>query len=331
MNLLAYVLSATIAAAATVPPLHAGEAATVGDAVITTAELERAAGLRLLRVRAEAYEARRAAIEKRVAAILVERRASEENLQPEAWLEREVAGRVTLPSAEEIAAAYETLSGPMRSEPKEQAMADLARSMREVRSLQARHEIEQRLRQEAHVEIRLEAPRLDRSDLGGTAVHGPDDAPVTMVVFEDFQCPRCATLSPVLAMLRELYPATLRILHRDFPLANHPQARAAAEAAACAGEQGKFWDVADALYTHRDTLTRATFEQLALDAHLDRDAFAACLDSGRQSRSWQEGLAAARALALDRTPTVFINGRPIFGAREVETYVSIIEEELRTR
>jgi len=135
----------------------------------------------------------------------------------------------------------------------------------------------------------------------------------------------------VLAMLRELYPETLRILHRDFPLANHPQARAAAEAAACAGEQGRFWEYAEALYSHQDALTRATFDQLAAGIDLDRAAFTTCLDSGRQTRSWEEGLAAARALALDRTPTVFINGRPITGARELETYTAVIDEELGGR
>lgn len=331
MIILARVLSATIAVAATVTPLHASEvAATVGGETITVAELDRAATARLLRVRTAAYEVRRAEIEKRVAELVLRKRAAADNLKPEEWLAREVAKRDVAVTPEEVAAAYETLTTVGAATSKEEAMTNLARDMRTARGLHAEQEILQELRATANVQLRLEPPRLDRHDLGGAAVHGPDDAAVTMVVFQDFQCPRCASLVPVLEQLRERYPEKLRILHRDFPLANHPQAKAAAEAAACAAEQDRFWEYSAALYSNQQSLTRATFEKLAGDTGVDRTELASCLDSGRQTRSWKDGLATARELDLRGTPAIFINGRLVMGARDYDAYAAIIEEELRT-
>lgn len=303
----------------TAVPLHASEAARIGDTVITTEELERAASTRLLQTRTDAYEARRDAIEKRAGEILVAQRAAAEHMKPEAWLAREVARRNPRVTEQEVAAARETLTG---------TNPDLARSMLEGRIQQIEQEIVGELRKTADIQVRLDPPRLEQRDFGGAPVHGPDDAPVTMVVFEDFQCPRCATLVDVFTMLRERFPEQLRILHRDFPLGMHKQAKAAAEAAACATEQDRFWEFSAALYAHQRSLDRATFEELAGETGVDRAALAECLDSGRQSRSWKDGLSAARELGLRGTPTVLINGRLITGARDYDTYARIIEEEL---
>jgi len=336
MRILTRVLSATIAVAATIgvtgPPLHASEvAATVGGETITIAELDRAATTRLLRVRTAAYEVRRAEIDRRVGELLLRQRAAAENLKPEEWLAREIAKRDVAVTPEEVAEAYETLTSVGAATSKEEAMANLARDMRAARGLHVEQEILQELRAAASVQLRLEPPRLDRHDLGGAPVHGPDDAPVTMVVFQDFQCPRCASLVSVFEQLRERYPEKLRIIHRDFPLANHPQAKPAAEAAACAAEQNRFWEYAAALYANQKSLTRPTFEKLAAGTGVDRTELASCLDSGRQTRSWKDGLATARELDLRGTPAIFINGRLVMGARDYDAYAAIIEEELRTR
>ncbi len=309
--------------------LYAGPAAMVGGEPISYAELERAAAMRLIQVQTQMYELRRAEIERRIGELLIAQRAAEEKLSPAAWLDREAAGRMRAITTAEVEEAYKTLSGPERSKPKEEALASLERDMRAAQRLELGNSIVRQLRKKAIVELRLEPPRLDRHDLGGIAVYGPDDAPVTMVVFEDFQCPGCAALSPVLAELREQYPETVRILHRDSPLSFHKDAKAAAEAANCAAEQGRFWQMAEALYAHQQSLNRTSFEQFAADAGLDRESFASCLDSGRQSRAWKEGISAARELGLRGTPTVFINGRLLTGARSFQAYMDVIEEELQ--
>ena len=306
----------------------ATDAARVGDAVITMADLESAASVRLLHIRTERYEARRAAVDERAGRLLVAARAAALGITPAEWLARETERRSRDVTPEELAAAYESLSGPMRSLPKEQGMAELARSMREARRAHAERSAIRELLRSANVEYRIEPPRLARHDLGGVLVHGPNDARVTMVLFEDFECPRCAQLVPVLATLRAVYGNRIRIVHRDTPLSSHPHAKAAAEAVGCANEQGAFWEMAALLYAHQDALDRVSLQRYATGAGVDAETFASCLDSGRQSRAWKEGLASARELALRGTPTIFINGRLISGVRDSDTYAAIIEEEL---
>lgn len=310
-------------------PLSAGEAAKVGDETITTDDLERAAAVRLLRVRTEIYEARRAALDERIAQILVERRAAAAKLTATAWLDREVAARFVSPTPAEVAKSYESATGEFRSLPQAQGMADLAQAMGEVRRREMRSTILRELREGAEVEVTLAPPRLEQRDLGGSVVHGADDAPVTMVVFEDYQCPFSAQLAPVLASLRERYPARLRIIHQDLPLPMHREAKKAAEAVACANEEGRFWEMAGRLYQNQKALGRAALEDHAEAAGLDRARFVSCLDSGRQSRTWTEGIAAARRYDVRGTPTLFINGRLVTGGRDEESLVRIIEEEMR--
>ncbi|HEX6087333.1 MAG TPA: thioredoxin domain-containing protein [Thermoanaerobaculia bacterium] len=309
-------------------PLPAGEVARVGGEGITDAELEKAASVRLLRVRTEMYEVRRAAAETLATQTAVAKAAAAANLSPEAWLEREAAKRFVDVSQEEIEAAYSTMTGGAGKQSKEQEMADLARSMREVRRSDARREIEREMLAAAKVDLDLEPPRLAEHDLGGTRIHGTDNAPVTLVLFADFECPFSARVGPLLDMLRERYPEELRILHRDLPLAKHPNARKAAEAAACANDQGLFWEMAVRLYQNQQALDRQSLETYAVRAGADRQTFTTCLDSGRESRVWSEGIAAARRYAVNSTPTIFINGRLFAGVRDLATLTAAIDEEL---
>lgn len=309
-------------------PLSAGEVARVGGEVITDAELERAASVRLLRVRTEQYEVRRAAAETLATQLLVSKAAAAAKLSPEAWLDGEAKKRFVEVAPEEVEAAYQTMTGTAGTRSKEQELADLARSMREVRHAEARAAIERELLAAAKLELRLEPPRLAQHDLGGAPVHGPDDAPVTLVVFADFECPFSARLGPVLEFLRERYPEELRILHRDLPLPKHAHAKQAAEAAACANEQGVFWETAVRIYQNQQALDRASLETYAVRAGADKESFAACLDSGRQSRVWSEGIAAARTYAVSSTPAMFINGRLLSGVRSLESLTAVIDEEL---
>lgn len=308
-------------------PLTAGEVARVGSEVITDAELERAASVRLLRVRTEMYEVRRAAAETLATQTAVARAAAAASLSPEAWLDREAAKRFVDVTDEEIEAAHQTMSDRGKQS-REQELADLARSMREVRLGDARREVERELLAGAKLELGLVPPRLDEHDLGGTTIHGPFDAPVTLVVFADFECPFSALVGPVLDVLREHYPDKLRILHRDLPLARHANAKKAAEAAACAGNQGLWWEMAVRLYQNQHALDRESLETYAVRAGADRQTFTTCLDSGRESRVWSEGIAAARKYAVGSTPAIFINGRLLAGVRDLATLKAAVEEEL---
>src|SRR5690606_14510661 len=97
------------------------------------------------------------------------------------------------------------------------------------------------LREKAQVKAFLTPPVVQVS-AEGAPFKGPKDAPITIVEFSDFQCSYCKRVLPVLQQVLEGYPGEVKLVFRDFPILSiHPQAQNAAEAAHCAGEQGKFW------------------------------------------------------------------------------------------
>jgi protein-disulfide isomerase len=158
---------------------------------------------------------------------------------------------------------------------------------------------------------------------------GPEDAPVTIVEFSDYQCPYCKTwYQQTYDQLMANYPGKIRFVYRDLPLPMHPEAIPAAEAADCAEEQGAFWKYHDALFSGQYTLGRTAYEQYAADLGLDTTAFSACLDDHRYQAEVKANAADAARLGLTGTPSFVINGRILIGALPFEDFKAIIDEEL---
>jgi protein-disulfide isomerase len=157
---------------------------------------------------------------------------------------------------------------------------------------------------------------------------GPDDALVTVVVWSDFQCPYCAQAAPVFAHVSDKYKDSVRIVFRHLPMGFHRDAALAAEAAVAAAEQGKFWAFHDQVFAHFGRLARADLEQFARAAGLDLSAFRAALDERRYRDAVIAEAAAAEALGVSGTPTLFINGAPISGAPGVEVMDRVIDAHL---
>ncbi|HLU67080.1 MAG TPA: thioredoxin domain-containing protein [Kofleriaceae bacterium] len=177
-------------------------------------------------------------------------------------------------------------------------------------------------------------PRIDegaRYPVGlGEASHrrGRDDALVTIVEFGDFTCGFCARVQPTLRALERRYGDDLRIVYRHMPLGNRPESRLIAEAAAAAGEQGRFWDMHDRLFSARRPLDRPALEAIAGELGLDLARFRAALDQGRFAGLVSADAAVAARLGLRGTPAFFINGAPLMGARPIEELAAAIDAEL---
>ena len=169
---------------------------------------------------------------------------------------------------------------------------------------------------------------------------GRADAPVTLVEFSDYQCPFCQRFfATTLPTLKRDYIDTgkLRYVFRDFPLDVHAQARKAAEAAHCAGEQGKYWEMHDALFRNQSALTPARLAEYARALGLDGSRFDQCLTSGRHTARIQRGLADGAAAGVQGTPGFVVGktqpgdsveGTSIRGAQPLETFRRIIEQLL---
>ncbi|MEO7729535.1 MAG: thioredoxin domain-containing protein [Kofleriaceae bacterium] len=157
---------------------------------------------------------------------------------------------------------------------------------------------------------------------------GPDNALLTLVVWSDFQCPYCAKQAPVLAELRARYKDEIRIVYRHLAMGFHRDAALAAEAAVAAAEQGKFWAFHDQVFANFGHLTRADLEGYAQAIGLDLPVFRAALDQRRYRDAIVAEGAAGEALGVDGTPTMFINGAPVVGARTAAMIGPLIEAHL---
>jgi hypothetical protein len=124
------------------------------------------------------------------------------------------------------------------------------------------------------------------------------------------------------------YPNKIVVYFRDFPLAFHENAQKAAEAAECAGEQGKYWEMHDKLFANQQSLDVASLTKYASDLELDTVAFNTCLDSGAMSAEVQKDIADGKAAGVEGTPTAFINGEILVGAQPFESFKKIIDAEL---
>jgi protein-disulfide isomerase len=177
-------------------------------------------------------------------------------------------------------------------------------------------------------EVPTEVKRVVVSTDGYPSI-GPDDAPVTIVEFSDYQCPYCeAWYQQTFEQLMSNYPGQIRFVYRDLPLPMHPEAIPAAEAADCAGEQNAYWEFHDALFSGQYTLGRTAYEQYAADLGLDIAAFTACLDDHRYQAKVEANGADAAGLGLNATPSFVINGRILVGAHPFADFKAIIDEEL---
>jgi protein-disulfide isomerase len=163
-------------------------------------------------------------------------------------------------------------------------------------------------------------------------VRGPAEAPVTIVEFEDFQCPYCRRVQSTLDQVLVRYNGKVKLVHRDFPLASlHPKSHDAHEAARCAGEQGKFWEFRDLLYTGVGQAISEQINDYAERLKLDSDAFKTCVAGGKYKAAVRKDEEEGARLGVEGTPAFFINGRAFSGAQPEANFAQIIDEELSER
>jgi protein-disulfide isomerase len=156
-------------------------------------------------------------------------------------------------------------------------------------------------------------------------VKGPALAPVTLVVFSDFQCPYCKHLTGTLAELQLNYPDKLRVVWKDLPLAGHQFALPAAlmgRQAYAKGGSHLFWQVHDALFMRQDELSDETLQHIAQRFELNWPPL-------EQSKSQIDAtFEQVVKLNIRSTPTTFVNGRPVIGSKSLQDFVDAVEREL---
>ncbi|HYG68908.1 MAG TPA: thioredoxin domain-containing protein, partial [Anaeromyxobacteraceae bacterium] len=270
--------------------------AKVGDKTITASELDAftppgadaSLGKELKRLdeqyKQQVYQTRRAALEGMIRNRLLEEKAKAANLSVDEFLQKEIVAKVGEPSEEEMRTLYERAkSGPNAAQlpPYDQIKPDLGRFIQQQKAQGALAEYFDGLMKEAKVEILLPEyapPKVEVAAEGPSK--GPANAPVTIVEFSDFECPFCARAEETVKQVLAAYPEQVRLVYRDYPLPNHTQAPKAAEAAHCAGDQGKYWDMHGKLFGAGGKLEVSSLKGYAKELGLDAAKFDQCLDSG---------------------------------------------------
>jgi protein-disulfide isomerase len=160
--------------------------------------------------------------------------------------------------------------------------------------------------------------------------YGPKDAPIVIVEFSDYECPFCQKWhAETWPQIVEKYGDKVRLVYRDFPLYGmHPNADPSAQAANCAGDQGKYWEFHSALFSGEYPLSRASYDAIAGNLGLDADKFAACIDTEKYKAEIEADYQFAADLGVQSTPTFFINGLALVGAQPFEVFDRVITLEL---
>lgn len=282
----------------------------------------------LERIRYEEFELKRKAVNDLVAQRLLEAEAKKKGLTADKLLEMEADAGVADPTQGELEEYYRDQKERI-TQPFDEAKSKLKETLRKERIQAAREAYVRHLWEQADVAVFLQPPRVAVNYDPGRLI-GRSGSPVTIIEFADFSCPFCRKSESTLKEVAAKYLGKVSLAYRDFPLREmHPEAQLAAEAARCAGEQGKFWEYHDLLFETQGSHSRERLMENAEKLKLNGARFRFCLDSGKYKPQIERDAQEAIASGATGTPTFFINGIPLAGAQPASAFEKIIDEELR--
>jgi protein-disulfide isomerase len=301
--------------------------AVVAGRTIQASEVDELVRAPLMDLRAREHQLRSQALDALIARALLEKEAAARGVTSEALNKAEVVEKAIVADAD-AKAYYDANKARFGTTPEADALKQIKAGLGQQRQGERRAAFTRELRAKYDVKVMLEPYRVP-VEVGGAPVRGNPKAPVTVVEFSDFQCPFCARARPTVTRVRETYGDKVRWVFRHFPLDFHAQAEKAGEAAACAGAQGKFWEMHDRLWANNSKLQVADLKAHAAVLGLDAPAFDQCLDSGRLAGLVGQDSEAGQSYGVSGTPAFFVNGRPLVGAQPFDAFAQVIDDELQ--
>jgi predicted DsbA family dithiol-disulfide isomerase len=272
------------------------------------------------------FSLRQRGLDRMIEQRLIDAEAQKRGVSPDQLLDDEAAKRVSVSDAD-VKAFYEQNRARWGDRTLEAEAAGIRAYLERQKGTEAAHAYVAELRSAANVSTLLEQPRIALAGRGHSK--GPENAPVTVVEFSDYECPFCRRAEPTVTQMLQEYAGKVRFEYRHFPLESiHPKARAAGEAAACADEQGRFWEYHAQLFTGGDALAQPKLVEHATKLGLDVAAFQSCLGEGRGRARVDADVAAGQAAGVTGTPAFFVNGVPYSGAIPIEEFRRAIDAEL---
>ncbi len=322
---------------ATLAASGAEAAAKVGDRVITVAEVDEewrrtdpGAYIGLSRA---IYDSRRRGADLLVMNELLAREASARGMTMQALLDEEIPKRIVTTPESAVFALYQSLGDRTRGASLDQMRPGLRAWLQRITEpeLAKMNYVEELMKVSTRAEVFLAPPRVRVESTSQDVALGPAKAPIEIVAFGDFQSPEYARFARVFGRVRDTFGDRVRFVFKHLPTRG-PESVAAAEAAACANAQGRFWAYHDAVVAQPGRLDSDRLKQIAGEVGLDRRAFDACLDGGALRDPIRQAVEEAGRYAVPASPGFLVNGwlapaSPPF-LPPFEYFKRIIEEEL---
>jgi protein-disulfide isomerase len=299
---------------------------------ISWRDLKQAAGEPLAGLEQQTYRLEQQKLEQLIGDRLLAREAQRRNISLDSLVDTEIKSKAAAVTPEEIHRVYE-LNKNQLQKPEAEVQEQISSLLRDQQIAMRRQAYVKSLQAQAQVKVYLLPPVPFRAEVTADGPsRGTADAPVTIVEFEDFQCPFCRKAQETLEQVLARYKDKVRMVHRDFPLQSlHPASWKAHEAARCAEEQGKFWEFRALLYKNAPAAGPEQLSSYASQASMNLPDFQKCVDSGKFRAVVQKDEDEGERLGVEGTPAFFINGRRLSGAQAETEFARIIDEELSKR
>ncbi len=307
-----------------------GQAAKVGDMVITNAEIVTGIESELYEAESKVFELKFNKLKTVLLSRYMEKDPRKKDLSNDDYLDKYIASGLNI-SEKDIDAFIKE-----QNIPAEHINPQVREKIKSYLGMEKKKQVVDKWLAEqtkkTPVEVYIPKPRRPTFDVkvGNAAVYGKEDAKVTIVEFSDFQCPFCAKGADILNKVKKTYGNKVRVAFKNFPLPFHNHAEKAANAALCANEQGSdyFWKMHDEMFAHQDALDPEGLKKAAAKLGMKAADFNKCLDENKLAAQVQAEMAEGRTLGVKSTPTFFVNGQLINGALPFEVFSEIIDEEL---
>ncbi len=296
---------------------------------ITEEEVRKVSGAGLARAEAQLYEARREGVENVLEDRLLTAEATSQKTTKEELIKKRVADKINVTDAE-IQKFYNEKKSQMGGKGIEEMKVNIRGYLQREKYQQVYGELIAKLKKKSDLEILIHPPKVE-IDEGDAPAMGPKDAPIRLVEFTDYQCPFCSRARPTINQVLGTYKGKVRYVLKDFPLSFHRESEKAHEAAHCAGEQGKYWELNKKIWDNQKSIKPEDLKKYATELKLNTAKFNECLDSGKFQELVQTNQQQGEQLGVSGTPAFFVNGRMISGARPFEDFKEVIDDELSRR
>jgi protein-disulfide isomerase len=295
--------------------------AEVGGVKITMSDLEHEESAKLLSAEYAYYQAEAKALNDLIDKKLLEQKAKSENITVDQLTDREIKSKVKDPTEDQMKVYYE---GVGTDQPYEAVREKILEKIRQLRTEKATEAYLSTLRVQTTVSITLAPPA---ANLESEVADAGDKGKLNLVEFADYECPYCQKVAAAVNKLRADMGDKINFTYKDFPLPMHARAEKAAEAARCAGEQGKFWEYHDEIF-HSKELDVDQLKAQARALNLNAADFDKCLDTGAELIAVEKDRKEGQKLGISGTPSFFINGHYLSGALDYAALRQIVDQQL---